>query len=389
MKYNWQQSDWPQFKYTLDDIEGILFSFAEKLGHVEGLLKGLPENIQTETMLEMMVSEAVKTSEIEGEYISREDVMSSIKNNMGIAQDALQVRDKRAEGAAELMIDIRNSFSERLTEKKLFDWHRMIMKGSKRVKVGVWRTHKEAMQVISGAVGKEKIHFQAPSSKKIFQEMKSFIKWFNKTGVDGKSEIKKPIVRSAIAHLYFETIHPFEDGNGRIGRAISEKALFQGIGRPVLLSLSKTIEENKKAYYEALKQAQRSNEITSWINYFSNMVLEAQKQAEEEIDFTLRKTKFINRYQDVLNERQIKVVKRMFEEGTKGFTGGMSAKKYVAITNISKATATRDLQDMIEKGAFIPLGAGRSSHYEINFKSKTSSKLDSAKAVREERESRF
>lgn len=389
MKYNWQQSDWSQFRYNLEHIEDILFSYAEKVGHVEGLLKGLPEDVQNEAILEMMVSEAVKTSEIEGEYISRADVMSSIRNNLGLVENVIKVRDKRAEGAAELMIDIRNSYAEKLTDKKLFAWHGMIMKGSKGVKIGAWRTHKETMQVISGPVGKETVHFEAPPSKKLPQEMKSFIKWFNGTGPGGENEIKKSVIRSAIAHLYFETIHPFEDGNGRIGRAISEKALFQGIGRPVLLSLSKTIEEDRKAYYEALKHAQRSNEVTPWINYFSNMVLEAQTQAEKEIDFTLQKTKFFDRYKYLLNERQIKVVKRMLREGSKGFSGGMSAKKYIAITNISKATATRDLSDLVDKGAFIPIGAGRSSHYEINFNDKTFSKIDSVKAVREERKTRM
>ncbi|MGH7885891.1 MAG: Fic family protein, partial [Thermodesulfobacteriota bacterium] len=253
------------------------------------------------------------------------------------------------------------------------------------VKVGAWRTHKETMQIVSDPVGKEKIHFEALPSDKVPQEMRSFIKWFNETGTGGKSEIRKPLIRSAITHLYFETIHPFEDGNGRIGRAISKKALFQGIGHPILLSISKTIEGNKKIYYEALKQAQRSNEITLWLNYFSNMALESQTQAEEEIDFTLRKTKFLDRYQYLLNDRQLKVVKRMLAEGTKGFTGGMSAKKYVAITNISKATATRDLQNMVEKGAFFTMGAGRSAHYKINFDNSMSSNLDSAKAVRYER----
>lgn len=365
MKYNWQQPDWPNFKYDLKDIEDVLFAFAERAGRVGGLLAGLPEGTQTETMIDMMVAEAIKTSEIEGEYLSRQDVMSSIRNNLGL-QKTPQSHDERAEGAAELMVDVRNSFSENLTKAKLFSWHRMVMKGSKRIKAGKWRTHKEPMQVISGPIGKEKVHFEAPPSSQVPKEMKGFIKWFNETGLGGKNEIKKPVVRSAIAHLYFETIHPFEDGNGRIGRSLSEKALSQGMGRPVLMSLSKTIEANKKAYYQALKEGQKSNEITTWITYFANVVLTAQIQAEEEIDFTLRKTKFFDRFQSQLNERQLKVIKRILEEGARGFTGGMSAKKYIAITQTSKATATRDLQGLVEKNIFIPSGAGRSARYEIN-----------------------
>lgn len=366
MTYNWQQPDWPDFKYKLQDIEDVLFSFAERAGRVGGLLEGLPEDTQTETMIDMMVAEAIKTSEIEGEYLSHKDLMSSIRNNLGLIQNAPQTHDKRAEGAAEFMIDVRNSYAEKLTEETLFSWHAMVMKGTRRVKAGKWRTYKEPMQVISGPIGKEKVHFEAPPSKSVPKEMKAFIKWFNETAPGGKNEITRAVVRSAIAHLYFETIHPFEDGNGRIGRALSEKALSQGIGRPALMSLSKTIEANKKDYYEALKEGQRSNEITAWITYFANLALAAQIQAEEEIDFTLRKTKFFDKFKNRLNERQLKVIKRMLEEGAKGFTGGMSAKKYIAITQTSKATATRDLQDLVEKKIFVPSGGGRSTRYKIN-----------------------
>ena len=366
MIYNWQQTDWPEFKYDLESSEDILFSFAERMGHVSGLLKGLPEETQTEAMIDMMVSEAIKTSEIEGEYLSRQDVISSIRKNLGLSQNTAHVKDKKAEGAAELMIDVRDTYKQKLTQDKLFSWHKMIMKGSRGVKIGSWRTHKDPMQVISGLMGKKKIHFEAPPSEFMPEEMKKFIRWFNDTGPGGSNEIKKPPVRSAIAHIYFETIHPFEDGNGRIGRAISEKILSQGVGRPILLSLSKTIEANKNSYYDALKVAQRSNEITPWINYFVNVILDAQVNTEEQIAFTLKKTKFSDRFQDQLNKRQLRVVLRMLEEGPKGFEGGMSAKKYIAITHTSKATATRDLQDMVEKGAFILSGGGRSTKYQVN-----------------------
>ena len=364
MKYNWQRSDWPKFKYNLNEVEGVLFAFAERAGKVDGLLEGLPETAKTEAMIDLMVSEAIKTSEIEGEYLSREDVLSSIRNNLGLASSA-QPRDQRAEGISELMIDVRNSFSEKLTKAKLFSWHGMVMKGNQRIKSSKWRTHKESMQVVSGPVGKVKVHFEAPPSERVPNEMKQFIQWFNETAPGGKNEIKKPVVRSAIAHLYFETIHPFEDGNGRVGRALSEKALSQGLGRPVLMSLSKTIEASKKEYYSALKEGQQSNEITLWINYFANTVLSAQTQAEKEIDFTLRKTRFFDRYRSELNARQLKVIQRMLEEGTKGFTGGMSAKKYMAITGTSKATATRDLKELTDQRIFILSGGGRSTRYEI------------------------
>jgi len=367
-RYNWQRKDWPDFTYDHSLVEDELFLFAEKTGHVTGVLKGLPEDIRTEAIIDNMVAEAIKTSEIEGEFLSRKDVMSSIRNNLGLNKKNELVIDKMAEGAGELMVDVRNTFKEELTTDKLFSWHKMLLGNNRKVITGAWRTHGEPMQVVSGAMGKEKVHYEAPPSSRVPQEMQMYITWFNQTAPGRPKEIKKAPVRAAIAHLYFETIHPFEDGNGRIGRALAEKALSQGTGRPVLLSLSRTIETNKKAYYEALEKAQRANEITEWIKYFVNVTIDAQTFAEEQIDFTLRKTVFFDRFKDQLNARQLKVVKRMLEEGAKGFNGGMNAGKYTSITKISKATATRDLQDLIEKSAFILLGegGGRSTKYQLN-----------------------
>jgi Fic family protein len=368
VRYNWQQKDWPAFSYNLEDVEDELLIFAEKTGHITGILKALPEETQMEAIIDMMVTEAIKTSEIEGEYLSRKDVLSSIRKNLGLVSSPEFIKDKKAAGIGELMIDVRNTYKEELTKEKLFAWHKMLLPMSEGMEVGTWRTHEEPMQVVSGAMGKQKVHYEAPPSARVPKEMKQFITWFNETAPGGKKEIKKAPVRSAIAHLYFETIHPFEDGNGRIGRAIAEKALSQGISRPVLLSLSRTIEANKKAYYDALEEAQRSNEITAWIHYFLKVTLDAQIQAEDQIDFTLKKVKFIDRFRDRLNNRQLTVIKRMLEEGPKGFEGGMNANKYSSISKVSKATATRDLQELLESGVFILFGegGGRSTKYKVN-----------------------
>lgn len=366
MSYNWQQPDWPNFRYDLSGVEDALFAFAERTGRAGGLLKGLTADAQMETSIEMMAVEAIKTSAIEGELLSRKDVMSSIRNNLGLAPEA-PGGDKRAAGAAALMIDVRNSFAASLSEEMLFGWHRMIMQGHRHVAADCWRTHVEPMQVVSGPIGHERVHFEAPLSSQVPAEMQRYIQWFNNTAPGGKHEIRKAAVRSAIVHLYFESIHPFEDGNGRIGRALSEKALSQGLGRPALLSLSRVIEARRKEYYDALKEGQQSNEITSWVSWFINTALEAQIQAEEQIDFTLKKTKLFDRFRDQLNERQLQILRRMLDEGPKGFEGGMSAKKYMSITGASKATATRDLQDLADKGIFVPTGGGRSTHYTIKF----------------------
>jgi len=368
MIYNWQQPDWPDFKYDLTGIEDIMFSFAEEMGRVSGILNALSKDSQSDTLVNMMVSEAIKTSEIEGEYLNRQDVVSSIRNNLGLNRKPANVHDKRAHGIGSLMVDVRQTYREHLSKEKLFSWHKMLMEGSRGVQIGKWRSHKEPMQVISGAAGKEKIHFEAPPSRQVPSEMDRFIDWFNETAPGSKKQIKNALVRSAIAHLYFESIHPFEDGNGRIGRAVAEKALSQTLKRPVLLSLSKTIEANKRQYYSALEKGQRSNHISPWIKYFTETTLLAQKQARQLIDFTLKKAKFFDHFKDQFNERQLKVVKRMFDAGPEGFEGGMRAAKYMILAKTTKATATRDLQHLSEIKALIMEGGGRSTRYVLNLR---------------------
>lgn len=366
MRYNWQQKDWPDFTYSTEEVEPKLFEFSERAGKINALVESLPEEIRVETVIELLVAEAIKTSEIEGEYLNREDVMSSIKKNLGLAPPRQNTTDKRAEGIAELMTDAQKSFNAPLSEAKLLHWHRMLMKGNSSLKAGKWRTHEEPMQIISGAMGREIIHYEAPPSNRVPAEMEQFISWFNSTGKNANKEIKKPVIRAAIAHLYFESIHPFEDGNGRIGRAIAEKALSQTVKRPILLSLSDAMERKKKNYYNALQRAQRSNEITPWINYFVNTTLQAQISAEKIIEFSLYKARFFDRYKNVLNDRQIKVIRRIFKEGPGGFEGGLNVRKYIGITKTSKATATRDLQDLTQKGILVKKGSGKSTSYFLN-----------------------
>jgi Fic family protein len=366
MKYNWQQDDWPNFRYNRSELDALILEFSEKIGRIGGVLDALPEDTQTDTLIDIMVSEAMKTSEIEGEYISRPDVLSSIRFNLGLNKHIEQIKDQRASGIAELMIRLRDEWQKPLSQTMLFEWHTLVMRGSIRVNSGTWRTHQEAMQVISGPIGSETVHFEACPSAQVPDEMKRFIKWFNESAPGKKQEIRWTPIRAAIAHLYFESIHPFEDGNGRVGRAIAEKALSQGFGRPVLLSLSQSIEHDRAGYYEALKQGQRSNEITPWIVWFTGTLIRAQKEVEEKIEFTLKKTRLFSRVQDQLNERQLKVLRRMLREGPAGFKGGMTAKKYIAMTGAAKATATRDLQELVRIDVFIPSGGGRSVSYQIN-----------------------
>ena len=365
MLYNWELPDWPNFKYSLEGLQTALDAYLLETGEVSGMLKSLPNDIGQQLLVEAMLAEALKTSQIEGEFLSRQDVMSSIRNNLGLSTSTEPVHDRRSQGIGELMVDVQRTYQLDLTTQKLWQWHQMALGSSLGTRAGRWRKGSEPMQILSGSIGREKIHFQAPPSDLVPKEMDRFIAWFNDTAPKGKKPLKSAPVRAGIVHLYFESIHPFEDGNGRIGRALAEKALSQTMDRPLIISLSQTIEADKRSYYQALESAQRSNDISEWIRYFVDVVLDAQTQSRQLITFTLEKTKFFDRYSDKLNYRQTKIVKTMLEAGVKGFEGGMSAKKYMSIAKTSKATATRDLQELLEIGVFKTEGAGRSVRYNL------------------------
>jgi Fic family protein len=208
------------------------------------------------------------------------------------------------------------------------------------------------MRIISGSVDREKVHFEAPPSAAVPNEVKKFVEWFNQIN------IINPLIKSAVAHLYFESIHPFEDDNGLIGWVLAEKTLSIGLENPVLFSISTTIEKHRDNYYNKLNEAQNSLKVNDWVSWFCTIVLESQYEFESLISFSLKKAVFFNTFQNQVNERQLKVVSRMLEEGT-NFEGGMSSKKYMSITRTSKATATRNLQDLAERNILKPEGEGR------------------------------
>jgi len=366
MLYNWQHPDWPEFRFDPEVFRNRLVILAEHTGRVSGLLDALPEQFGEDAEIDLMIDEAVHSSAIEGETLPRNEVMSSIRNRLGLNVIPEPVRDALARGAGNLMVAVRSSFAEPLTEDMLFEWHTLLLgDGGSPLKVGAWRHGSDPMQVVSGRIDRPTVHFEAPPSATVPLEMNRYVEWFNATAQGGKSWIREAAVRSAIAHLYFESIHPFEDGNGRIGRALSEKVLSQGLGRPAILSFSRAIESRRNDYYDALQAAQRGNEITEWISYFIDVVLSAQFMAEAQILFVVRKSHFLRQFADRFNERQSKAVHRMLEAGPEGFQGGMNARKYVSITKVSKATATRDLQELVTMGALEAVGAGRSSGYEL------------------------
>lgn len=366
MRYNWQQQDWPNFHYRVHEIEELLFFYLQHAGKLEGALRSLREVEREESISELLISEAIKTSEIEGEFINRADVASSIRKQLGLdVRD--HSKDQRAVGIAQVLVSARKTFDLPLSKAMLLEWHASLLAHEKRLVIGRWRTHQEPMQIVSGAIGFERVHFEAPPSANLEDEMNAFIQWFNDTAPYGPNAIVHAPVRAAIAHLYFETIHPFEDGNGRIGRAIAEKALAQTTGYPGLASLSYTIEQNKNEYYRQLEKAQRANEISEWIRYFVKIIVEGLKFAQKTVDFTLVKSKYFDHYSKQINPIQLKVIQRMFSEGPSGFEGGMTASKYSRLTRVSKATATRHLADLVQVGALLVQGQGRSTRYHLNF----------------------
>jgi Fic family protein len=309
-------------------------------------------------------SEAITTSKIEGELLNRDSVQSSIQRQLGLAADKRRASPAE-QGIAEVMVDLYRSFRDPLTHEMLFAWQKMITAGRRDLTdIGHFRTSKEPMQIVSGRIGSSKVHFEAPPSKSVPTEMKQFIGWFNRTGPEDREPLPA-ITRAGIAHIYFESIHPFEDGNGRIGRAIAEKATAQAAGQPILLALATTILAHHKSYYEALERANRQIDITEWLTWFAGIALEAQQRSIAQVEFIILKTKLLDRLRGNINARQEKALLRMFREGSEGFEGGLSAGNYIAITGASPATATRDLADLVSKGALVRSGELRHARYAL------------------------
>jgi len=365
MTWNWEQPDWPNFTYDSGALESLEKKFLLQSGELVGACRHIGADDQATLKIELISDEAVKTSEIEGEILNRVSVQSSLRYQFGLGTERPGVKPAER-GISKMMVDLYQSFATPLTDKTMFDWHAMLLSGDKSVKViGGYRTHADPMQVVSGADYKRTVHFEAPPSSRVPDEMKRFIAWFNDTALGGKSPLSA-LTRAGIAHFYFECIHPFEDGNGRIGRALAEKSLAQNIGQPSLIALAYTIERKRKDYYAALERNNKDNEITDWLTYFAETVLEAQKNTLKRVDFYLAKAKLYERLRGRLNERQEKVLARMFREGIDGFKGGLSAENYISITEASRATTTRDLQDLVVKGALPKTGELRHTRYYLN-----------------------
>jgi Fic family protein len=365
MKWNWQIEEWPEFTFDATALAALEARFLTTSGVLVGSCNHLEESDLSNLRVELMSEEALKTSEIEGEFLNRDSLQSSIRQQFGLQTDSRRISPAE-QGISEVTVQVYQTWADPLTDQVLWAWHTMLTRGRNDLEdIGCYRTSPEFMQVVSGPVSKRKVHFEAPPSSRLQPEVVLFNTWFNQT-VPGGVKPLPALIRSGIAHLWFVSIHPFEDGNGRLGRFIAEKALSQNLGRPSLIALAHAIEADRKAYYAALQKVNQRLEITDWLEWFAQTVLDAQEYTIRNIRFLVEKSKLYARLGGSLNERQQKVLARMFREGLSGFKGGLSAENYITISKTSASTATRDLQDLVAKGALRRTGERKQTRYHLN-----------------------
>lgn len=362
MTWNWQLPNWPQFYYESALLIPKEREFLQRVGSVTAILNQMEKEERIHFIIELLSTEGLKSSQIEGEVLQRESLQSSIRRHFGL-QSTVNRASYREKGIADLLCLIYETFDQPLSHEMLYEWHGLLMQQRSDIEnLGCYRTHDEPMQIVSRRYGDPNVHFEAPPSRFILQEMDKFIAWFNSP--DPSQSI---LGKAAHAHVYFESIHPFEDGNGRIGRALVEKLLSQALGHPTLIAVSQVIDRRKKEYYQYLAECNRSLQIDRWVVFFAEVILQAQQISIQQIEFMIYKAKLMNSLAGNINERQEKALLRMFEEGPEGFAGGLNAEKYIAITKASKATATRDLADLVAKGALLKTGELRHTRYWLPF----------------------
>ena len=363
MRWNWQQDLWPEWQYDAVVLAGKEERFLLRAGQLIGVWSRLADEDRATASVDIVTDEAMKTSEIEGEYLDRASVQSSVRRAFGLSAE--RRRGAAESGIAELLTDAFAAWRAPLDEETLFGWHRMVCRGRDDLRdPGQWRRGSDPMQVVSGPLYRPKVHFEAPPADRVASEMARFIAWFNATAPGGENPVPA-LARAGLAHLYFVSIHPFEDGNGRIARALSEKALAQAIGHPSLAALSVRIGKSRRAYYEQLEASNKALEVTAWLDWFGGIVLEAQTHSLDVIDHLIFKARTMERLHGRINERQTRALLRMFDAGPAGFEGGMSAANYMRITGASPATARRDLAALVQLGLLHRTGERKGTRYRL------------------------
>ncbi len=364
MAWIWEHKKWPNFTYEESNFLETETEFYKNAGIITGLMSHLNVSVFENLKADILTQEAISTSNIEGEILQRASVQSSIRNHLGLKTDDIKIPINSA-AIANMMSDVYLNFDKHITHQTFFTWHTMLMNGRRDLeKIGDYRFHTEPMQIISGNLATPKLFYKAPPSYKVYNEMSQLINWCNKYEQQKKGI--SIIAMAGIAHLHFEIIHPFEDGNGRIGRALIEKIVSQKLKTPSFNSFAKIIELHKKEYYTALQNCNHTLDINKWLIFFSKMLIESQQYTIKMIRFILAKNKFFEQFGTQLNDRQQKVILRIFEEGIEGFKGGLSASNYKAIAATSTATSTRDLHELVSINAMVKKGELRYTRYYLD-----------------------
>lgn len=363
--YIHQLPRWPLFKWEDGRLNPLLTEVRYRQGRLLGKMERLGFGLQAEANLQTLTLEIMKSSEIEGELLDMEQVRSSIARRLGIEIAGLVMPDRNIEGVVEMMINATQNFDQALTEDRLFGWHASLFpsgrSGMHKIVTGGWRDNlsNDPMQVVSGAAGKEKVHYEAPPAELLSDEMKKFLEWFNtENNID-------PVIKAAIAHLWFVTIHPFDDGNGRIARAIADMQLARADGTAQrFYSMSSQIRKERNVYYNILEETQKGDlDITSWLQWFLECLGRAMHASEEQLSVVLTKATFWKQHEKtILNNRQVLMLNKLLD----GFEGKLTTSKWAKITKTSQDTALRDIHDLVEKKILIKEEAGgRSTSYMI------------------------
>jgi len=378
----WQRADWPNFAATNPAVRDALLDARRKQGEVLGQANAIGLRGAQELVQSAYIQEVISTSAIEGEFLNPESVRSSVLRKLGVQLETENVpRSVRVDGLVDIVQDALKQYQQVLTQEVLFRWHRAIFSGAeqslRKITVGQYREHEDPMQIVSGRQGKEIVHYTAPPSAHVGSEMQNFLEWFEKTKPSTLSPGRgvarlDGLERAAIAHLWFESIHPFEDGNGRIGRAIVDMAMAQDANSPIkLFSLSEEMLRQRNDYYDALNLAQHGDmDVSEWVIWFAGICAQACATSCDFMNDAIQKAAFWVEHERVnLNERQKKLINKLLDAGDGGFLGGVNAEKYIKITGTSKATATRDLSVLVEAGMLFAVGQGKALRYFINMPS--------------------
>ena len=364
-KYIHVCDDWPAFRWDKVVLAPLLAETRHVQGRLLGRMEGLGFRLRGEADLAVMTTEVVKSSAIEGEQLDDREVRSSLARRLGIEEGGTAPVSRAVEGIVEMMLDATRKYADPLTVDRLFGWHAALFPtgrtGMRKITVGAWRPAEAgAMQVVSGPLGREKVHFEAPEASRLPNEMKAFLDWFNSEPEMG------PVIKAALAHFWFVTIHPFEDGNGRIARAIADMALARADGLAQrFYSMSAQIETERKAYYNILEQSQKGNlDVSDWLTWFIECLGRSVERAQETLATVLRKARVWQRVgSSGVNDRQRKVMNRLLD----GFEGNLTSSKYAKLAHCSSDTALRDIRDLLDSGVLIRNpGSGRSVSYRIS-----------------------